>query len=238
MKLTYLILSLMSCVLYSVAESITAQQLMSDVVTQLPSDPLNITGNIVVRRKRGVVEKEMKFTMQLRWGDQPSKAVYTIQDSFGRSLEQLIVTRRVSSAPLFEYLKGDPLAASKTPDLFSSITDSDMSWMDITLSFLWWPGGEIVGDEDVRGRNCHIVEIPAPAGDSAGNYAKVRLWIDEQIHMLLQAEGFDKDGTLKKKLWVKSFKKIDERWMIKDMELQSYPAIHRTKLTVDDVESK
>jgi hypothetical protein len=31
-------------------------------------------------------------------------------------------------------------------------------------------------------------------------------------------------------------KKIDDRWMIKDLEIQGFPAVHRTKLTVRELE--
>ena len=53
--------------------------------------------------------------------------------------------------------------------------------------------------------------------------------------MLLQAEGYSEDGNLVRRLWVKGFKKINERWMIKDMEIQSYPYRHRTRLRVREV---
>jgi hypothetical protein len=63
----------------------------------------------------------------------------------------------------------------------------------------------------------------------------VRLWIEEKIRVLLQAEGYDAQGEAVRRLWVQSCKKINDRWMIKDMEIQQYPEIHRTRLTVRDV---
>ena len=54
-------------------------------------------------------------------------------------------------------------------------------------------------------------EAPAPAGQT-GPYVKVRLWIDEKLHMLLQAEGMDANGRQVRILWVKSFKKINDRY--------------------------
>ena len=105
--------------------------------------------------------------------------------------------------------------------------------MHLTLSFRWWPGGRVTGEEDIRGRPCHVVEVPAPAGPP-GQYAAVRLWIDGQLHMLLQAEGLDAGGKQVRILWVKSFKKINDRWMLKDLEIQSSP-LHRTKLVVREV---
>ena len=66
-------------------------------------------------------------------------------------------------------------------------------------------------------------------------YARVRLWIDEELRMLLQAEGLDAEGDVVRKLWIKSFKKVDDRWMIKDMEVQRYPIRHRTRLSIKEI---
>ena len=52
--------------------------------------------------------------------------------------------------------------------------------------------------------------------------------------MFLKAEGLDANGKQVRILWVKSFKKIHDRWMLKDMEIQSSP-LHRTKLVVREV---
>jgi len=56
--------------------------------------------------------------------------------------------------------------------------------------------------------------------------------------MLLQAEGLDAKGKTIRRLWVRSCKKIDKQWMIKTMEIQKYPAFHRTKLRVKTVKKR
>jgi hypothetical protein len=55
--------------------------------------------------------------------------------------------------------------------------------------------------------------------------------------MLLRAEGLAADGRVIRRLWVKSVKKINDRWMVKDLEVQQTPSPHRTKLTIHDVEA-
>jgi hypothetical protein len=106
--------------------------------------------------------------------------------------------------------------------------------LDLSLSFLWWRGGLVVGVEQVRGRPAIVVDVAPPVDQAPDPYARVRLWIDEQARILLQAEGYGADGKAVRTLWVKSFKKIDDRWMVKDLEIQQYPAVHRTKLRVND----
>jgi len=219
----------------------SAGSLLQEVVARLPREPLTIAGDLKVRERKGLVVQELSFGMRLDWGSVPSTARYTIRDHFGTELEQLTVIRDGASLRV-EYAAGSPPAAAAAPDLYASIQGTDLSWIDLTLSFLWWPDGLIVGQEQVKGRPCYVVEVRAPdaaaaerSAQTARRYAGARLWIDQDLRMLLQAEGYDADGVAVRRLWVKSFKKIDDRWMIKDMEIQSYPAAHRTKLRVDEV---
>ncbi len=222
--------------------SLTVEQLMDSVVGVFPREPLDIRGTFLVRRRRGVVVGERAFAMTVNWGAEPSTAFYRVMDEGGRHpVEEMSLIRRRGRPTVWRYRTGTPLQEQPLPDLYGSIQGSDVSWMDLSLSFLWWPGGAFAGEDRVRGYACHIVEIPAPKGNaiegrpSEEAYAKVRLWIEKKQRMLLQAEGYDAEGVLIRRLWVRSVRKIDERWMIKDMEVQRYPAAHRTKVTIQEV---
>jgi hypothetical protein len=207
---------------------------LAGVRENLPDDPLLISGRIIVRRRHGIVIAEFGFDMALRWGEAPASARYVLRDRFGRELESLTVTRPRGAEPSYTYTVGDPPLPAPTPELASPIRESDMSWLDLTLSFLWWEAVSYGGVEDLRGQTCHIVDVVAPPG-SEGPYARARLWIDRQLLMLLQAEALDGDGRPVRRLWVESFKKINGRWMIKDMEVQAEPPLQRTKIRVTDV---
>jgi hypothetical protein len=102
------------------------------------------------------------------------------------------------------------------------------------LSFLWWPGGEARGVADVRGRECNIVDVPAPE-DYTADFDGVRLWLDSKIGIVMRAEGYDAEGTLIRRMDVKSFKKINNRWVIKDIDFQSFPQKTKTTLLVRNV---
>jgi hypothetical protein len=226
----------------------TGPEILAAVVAGLPAEPLCATGTLTVRKRHGVVVSQFGFAFAVNWGSRPAVARYTIRDAFGREAEQLTVSRAPGAAPRFEYASGTPLAAAPCPDLFAPIQGSDVSWSDLALSFLWWPDGTLAGEQEVLGRSCYVVEVPAPKGTeapggaggcrpSAGAYQRVRLWIDREMLMLLQAEGLDGEGRPLRRVWVKSFKKIGERWMVKDLEVQQFPSPHRTKLTIQEVRS-
>lgn len=206
--------------------------LLVDMRAQLPREPIVIKGELEVRKRKGLVTRTLNVEMCLNLGSSPATARYVLRDAFGKDLEQMTVTRSPGNAARFDYAAGDPLVPAKVPDLFLPFQDTDVSWMDLTLSFLWWPGGKTIRTESLRGRNCYIVEVSAPAGET-GHYSKVLLWLDAELHMVLQAEGYDAKGEIVRRLFIKSFKKMEERWMIKDMDIQSLPSDHRTNLRVE-----
>ena len=233
------VITVVLCVAGSVtAESLQpipdADRILAGVVARLPAETLLIDGTLTVRRPRGVPVNELGFQLRADWGGTPSSVTYTIYDGMGDERERLSVSRSSDGIPRFEYATGTPSVSAPCPDLYGPIQGSDVSWMDLTLSFLWWRGGRLAGEEPIRGRACYVVDVPAP-GVEAAPYRRARLWIDRELLMLLQAEAFDAQDRPVRRLWVKSFKKINDRWMIKDMEVQSYPAVHRTKVRIYNV---
>ena len=152
---------------------------------------------------------------------------------FGRALERLVVRREQGNAAQFEYARGDPLTASTMPPLSASVQGTDFTWAELTLAALWWQPEAIEGIDSVKGRDCYVVSVVPPPSSSAP-YARARLWIDRKLSLLVQAEGYDRDGAALRRLWVRSLKKIDGRWMVKDLEAQTFPGEHRTRLFVND----
>ncbi len=206
-------------------------------MARLPQAPLLIEGDLIVRRPRGVVVNTLRFEMHLAWGQEPAEALYIIRDAFGVELERLTLKRHADGVLETDYAAGDPARPAPAPSLQQRIQNTDFSWADLTLAFLWWPEARLVGTDRLRGRTCHLVDAYAPDardGASTGTapYARVRAWVDQEMYMLLQAEAQDAQGHPLRTLWVRSFRKTNDRWMIKDLEIQSYPLVHRTRLHV------
>jgi Outer membrane lipoprotein-sorting protein len=99
------------------------------------------------------------------------------------------------------------------------IRDTDITYEDLSLKFLYWPDATVVGSENVRTRNCWKLELRAPSKQS--QYSKVLLWIDKNSGALMRMEGYDADGRLAKKFEVISAQKIDNRWFLKQMRIES-----------------
>lgn len=219
-----------------IPERPAARELLNDVILALPDIPLRITGDLTARAREGTPESRRGVEMLLDWQADPPTARYTLRDAFGGADSHLAITWASPRHPEYRYFEGQPLQAAPLPDLVSAIPGTDISWMDLSLSFLWWPDAVTKGSEDVKGRTCWVVDIAAP--DAFSGCSGVRLWIDPRINIMLKAETYDANDQPIRRLEVKSFKKINDRWVIKDIELTSLPAKSKTVLRVRNVEDR
>jgi len=207
----------------------SADRLLDDVIAQFPTNPITVSGKLIVRRRRGIPVAAYKFDLNADWGSTPPTATYRINNSFGQSIEQLKITHGAKTK--IEYYAGDPLKPAELKNLSAPIQKTDLSWMDLTLAFLWWRGGKITGEDSIKTVNCYVIEMNAPT-TSKDSYASVKLWISKKTHMMMQADGYNAKHKIVRRLWIKSGQKIDGQWVIKDMEIQKYPKAQMTKLRV------
>jgi hypothetical protein len=212
----------------AVAELPGVDELMANLLARLPSKPITLTGELVTEAEN---EKKSKLNIiiQLHY---PQEATYTLYDSFGKSLEQLTVIRR-KGLTTYRYLAGDPLITAPAPSQDARIQNTALCWMDLTLGFLWWNGGKIIGRVEARGQPCYLLDRRAPQDDMTP-YARVQFWVDTRISMLIQADGYDKLENLSRRLCIKSFKKINHEWMVKDLEVEDLADHRATLLRIRD----
>ena len=102
--------------------------------------------------------------------------------------------------------------------LNEKIRGTGVTYEDLALKFLYWPGGRVLGDETVHARSCWKLQLAAPSRDS--QYANVFLWVDKKSGALMRMEGYDSNGKLAKRFEVVSTQKIDNRWFLKQMRVE------------------
>jgi hypothetical protein len=106
-----------------------------------------------------------------------------------------------------------------TSRLDEKIGGTGVTYGDLALKFLYWPNGQVVGSDTVRTRNCWKLRLQAPSKDSP--YSNVLLWVDQESGALLRMEGYDWKGQLAKKFEVVSAQKIEGRWFLKQMRIET-----------------
>lgn len=219
-----------------------AGEIMRQVRANLPQAPVLMRGQLRSGPLQGGFEHDYSVEIRLDFSRQPMTADYVLRDSFGGLLEQLFVLRHGPADVDARYAQGAQAMSDKLPPPHASIQSTDVTWSDLMLSFLWWPALRMVGRDTFRGRDCVVVELappgtaPAAPDDPAAILPETcRLWVDEKMHVFLQMEVW-LAGRPARRLMVRSFKKIDGQWMVKDLEMRSVGLSHRTLLRIEDMQ--
>jgi len=109
----------------------------------------------------------------------------------------------------------EKFAASK---LNERIRGTGLSYEDLAFRFLYWPTARVLGEENVRTRNCWKLQLRAPSRES--QYSNILLWVDKASGALMRMEGYDWNGRLAKRFEVISAQKIEGRWFLKQMRIE------------------
>ena len=102
--------------------------------------------------------------------------------------------------------------------LNQKIRGTSLTYEDLAFKFLYWQTARVVGEENVRTRNCWKLQLRAPSRES--QYSNVLLWIDKTSGALMRMEGYDWNAQLVKRFEVVSAQKIDNRWFLKQMRIE------------------
>ena len=111
----------------------------------------------------------------------------------------------------------EKFAASK---LKQKIRGTGVTYEDLAFKFLYWPAARVVGEENVRTRNCWKLQLRAPSRES--QYSNVLLWVDKASGALMRMEGYDWNAQFAKRFEVVSAQKIDNRWFLKQMRIEEF----------------
>ncbi len=212
----------------------SAADVLSGTLSRLPAEPVRIAGSLILRKRHGIVIKEVPYSIDLRWGESPAKATYSLFDGFGRPLRTLSVAR-YPDGRLATTVTDSNGATNAPPALTDAVEGTDITWLDITLSYLWWKDAELAGEDTFRGALCDIVAVRPP--EPIAGCASMRLWVDRKRGFLRQAEQINEKGERVRWMWVASVGKINDRWMIRNMEVKRPNTGVMTKLHVETLET-
>jgi hypothetical protein len=104
--------------------------------------------------------------------------------------------------------------------LNQKIRGTSLSYEDLAFKFLYWPTARVLGEENVRTRNCWKLQLRAPSRES--QYSNILLWVDKGSGALMRMEGYDWNLQLAKRFEVVSAQKIDNRWFLKQMRIEEF----------------
>ena len=102
--------------------------------------------------------------------------------------------------------------------LNQKIRGTSLTYEDLAFKSLYWQTARVLGEENVRTRNCWKLQLRAPSRES--QYSNVLLWIDKTSGALMRMEGYDWNAQIVKRFEVVSAQKIDNRWFLKQMRIE------------------
>ena len=102
--------------------------------------------------------------------------------------------------------------------LDQKIRGTGVTYEDLSLKFLYWPDARVLGEQNVRTRDCWKLQLRAPSRKS--QYSNLFIWIDKAGGALMRMEGYDWNGQLSKRFEVVSAQKIEGRWFLKQMRVE------------------
>ncbi len=108
------------------------------------------------------------------------------------------------------------------------IMDTDLTYEDLAMSFLYWPNGTVVGEESLGiGRDAWKVQLVNPK--AVGRYKTVEVWVHKKSGALMQIYGYQADGKCIKIFKVTEIMRVGGgEYSLKTMKVQSYGEDGRT----------
>ena len=182
--------------------NVTPRELVMNCRSMVPAN-VELRGRIILRNRKGIPQAEHDYVLSR------SNAVTRLTVDGNPVPDPSTSSSSSSSLPLF---------------------NTDVTWSDITLDYLWWDDFSFDGEresETVHGQVCAVVVMKK--GDRA-----VRVWVDRKTGALMQAEEFA-DGRTVRRLWGTRIRKFGERWMANVLEVETVGSGHRTKITVEEM---
>jgi len=212
----------------------TAAQVLAFARAGLPQEPLRIEGTLSVKAANNFTRFQYPVRMHLDWSAR--LAEYQLLDASGQPEETVEVRYPETGSPVFRRFAGLEKKPLPPPGPLEPVRESDLSWSDLSLAFLWWPNGRLMDYASRRGFDCYVLELPAPSDNESG-IAFVRLWIHQRLGLLIEAAMYGPDERLIKRLRVVSIRKTEDGLsMVKDIEMIRPLTDALTRLRVDSVE--
>lgn len=199
-----------------------AAELLARVLAQRPRSDLELHGRLWNAR-----EEATPVTVRARHAEGETRTVYRTEQ-----VELLVIRPQHGMARLFLRGVGELRGAAR----WTTFPGTSIACADFALDFLQWDVEPTVGQERVRGRDCHRIELIAPTPDEP--YRRARVWIDREYLAVLRAELMDADDRVARRMAVTSFRRVEDVWIPRQIEIahiprgQALPSQERSRLEI------
>lgn len=200
--------------------------LVSARAEQAPSDPA-LTANDILRAVReGQAGRHEALNGQLRNDEDgkifPFKLIAdgsVVKYQFSGNPPTTVQVRYNQDSSELEESSGGTTDKLSPANFDKKILGTDLTYEDLALRFLYWSRASREGEDSIRTRAAWKLRVNAPTKRT--QYSSVNVWVDKESGALLQAEAYDWQGKQVKRFEVVSGQKIEGKWYLKQMRIES-----------------
>lgn len=199
------------CLAIPTLGAITAEEVVRSVDDLETFDTSYSEGEIVTTDRFGVKTSTFKA-----W----SRGAYDSLIEFTSVAERGQKVLRTSGELYLFYPDAQELIRLQGAALRQSMLGSDISYEDMTgeKDTLSDYTAKLLGTEQVKGRQCHILELTAKTRTVA--YPIQKLWVDTETYMIWKGEFSTKSGRLLKEMQVLETMEVDGRTLSKVTKIE------------------
>lgn len=209
-----------------------------------PRDRIEVEGVLSTAEERGMNPTERPYALELDWDAETPRASVALYAAEGDAepLLRAEITRRGGRSGVT--LRGPDGTVYPGVRLNTPVGESDITWMDLTMDYLWWSDARFLTDDEIGalklptrtcGRSCRIIEAKPP--EPVPGCSAVRLWIDEGTGYMLQAEQLNERGVPVRRMWVQRIGREEGRWVPREFRIRVLGFRRVTSLWVRSVRS-
>ena len=211
----------------------SATEVLTACREMLPTRPIELTGALILRNRKGIVQKECDYRLRMQRGRvETHLSVSLFARHETNELASVKISRRGNARPSIQLISDGTSKPVESP--LERVMDTDVTWLDLTFDFLWWTDASYETEregETVHGQTCMVILVRPP--EKIAGLEAVRLWADKKTGCLMQAEQLGDRLKPLRRLWGTRVKKFGERWMVSVLEVETLGSRHRTKITVE-----
>lgn len=153
----------------------------------------------------------------------------------GGNLLRLLLPEEVTEATGAVYESGsqEPATAEEIRALQEPIlAEAPLRAFHLVMPYLSWPGYTYEGMDRSRGRAAHVYLLSPPASyeDAWPALRAVRLELDAEFGAPLRVELLGEEGMVLESLRILSFKRFDDQWLVKALEVRDRQTRTRIRL--------
>lgn len=107
--------------------------------------------------------------------------------------------------------------------LSQKINNTDVSFEDISMRFLYWKDSRVIGDSKVNGRRCTRLRLKNPS-KTAGDYRMVDVWVDKKYGAMMKLVGYNSKGQPLKQFLVTDVMRLGKGYTLRKMRVDTINA--------------